>query len=523
MDEKTVDGHALEQAHDALYAEDPSHIAQRREEDMMDRHRGRLQGGREAQRTLKQQRERPLLTQPLNTTYKCISTISIFALQCYYRNVYVSGIENVPSTTGCIFAANHWNNAVDIGSLLAAAPRKLHFWSKQELFKGPQWTKDFLLAMGCLPVQRNTGKSGSNDALFVLTQKTLQDGGIIAIFPEGTSHNEPELNVLKDGCSFASLQYASSMTDPTDLVPIIPVGVTYEPRKYLWRQNVHVRYGKPISIVEYLPEYEKDKKTAAKKLTAHIRRSLRELTIDAGSFEYLKAATAVQKIVLGYRTASKDIKLLNNLCKLIKGASPAVQEGLDILKQYQTTLKLAKVQDHDIELLKIDGVKNLKSLQISSTIKTAISSLAIAFFYLFHLPAVWYVLRADANEKYKEVKAQTQIFAAPVGLIMTYALWYIALTRVYHPYILHTSATWSNTFIYLVILLFISYTFPVVQDWWSDNFKQYQSLKRVGSLQGSKTDFATILKLRKEVRGQWLQLLSTNPSTPATNEPKKEE
>lgn len=64
---------------------------------------------------------------------------------------------------------------LDIGALIESCPRKVHFWTKAELFKGPPGVKQFMEAMGCLPVKRNsrTGKKESNDTLFQSTIETL--------------------------------------------------------------------------------------------------------------------------------------------------------------------------------------------------------------------------------------------------------------------------------------------------------------------------------------------------------------
>lgn len=463
--------------------------------------------------------DRTLLTETPNIIYRFISSLAVFALQNYYRNVYVSGIENVPKTTGCILAANHWNNAIDIGSILAAAPRKIHFWSKQELFTGPKLAKDFMLAMGCLPVQRNSGKSNSNDSLFVLTKNTLQKGGIIAIFPEGTSHNMTKMGVLKDGCSFASLQYAASTVDPEDLVPIIPAGITYEPRKYFWRQNVHVRYGRPIDIKPFLEGYETDPKSCAKKLTNEICLRLKELTINADSIDILKISTPIQRILLGYRTASMDIKLLNHLNSIISKKEEKVEKAINHLNKYQTLLKENGIKDEDLEFFKHND-SNINLRFLISGLKTLLSSIVIGFYYIFHLPAVLHILKANNREKYTEVKAQTQIFASPIGLLLTYIIWYCLLIYIFYPYVLNISPNWVIKFRYITIFIFLSYTFPLMQDWWNDNYLQLKSFYRIKKyLIFAKNDLKSLYKNRNELKKTWLIIASTK--TPI--ESKKEE
>jgi 1-acyl-sn-glycerol-3-phosphate acyltransferase len=59
-------------------------------------------------------------------------------------------------------------------------------------------------------------------------------GESIGVFPEGTSHTSPHMLPLKDGISWAALEYLSYLSGKAEgvkhdgkKVQIVPVGITY--------------------------------------------------------------------------------------------------------------------------------------------------------------------------------------------------------------------------------------------------------------------------------------------------------
>lgn len=53
---------------------------------------------------------------------------------------------------------------------------------------------------GCVPVDGNS--KNRNVSLFKQTFEVLQEGRVVALFPEGTSHSETHLMKLKHGASW---------------------------------------------------------------------------------------------------------------------------------------------------------------------------------------------------------------------------------------------------------------------------------------------------------------------------------
>ncbi|KPV71947.1 uncharacterized protein RHOBADRAFT_18816, partial [Rhodotorula graminis WP1] len=88
--------------------------------------------------------------------------------------------------------------------------RKLHYWAKSTLF-APGLPRKILLDAGNIPVDR---KTKDNQKLFAASFDALKCGEAIAVFPEGGSCTVHELPALKDGASWAALEYAKNLRDP---------------------------------------------------------------------------------------------------------------------------------------------------------------------------------------------------------------------------------------------------------------------------------------------------------------------
>lgn len=104
----------------------------------------------------------------------------------------------------------------------------MNYWTKADLFANPI-LKQVLLSSGNIPVAR---KSKDNRVLFQGTFEALARGEAIALFPEGTSYTEPRIMQVKDGASWAALEYmkwAHENPDKAARKPlvIVPVGIVY--------------------------------------------------------------------------------------------------------------------------------------------------------------------------------------------------------------------------------------------------------------------------------------------------------
>lgn len=131
-----------------------------------------------------------------------------------------------------LFQAPHASNVTDAYWRPAASQfphrRILNYWTKASLFanKFAAWV---LLSSGNIPVDR---KSKDNQVLFRGTFEALSRGEAVALFPEGTSYTEPAIMQVKDGASWAGLEYTKWAGQNLDKatskeLKIVPVGIVY--------------------------------------------------------------------------------------------------------------------------------------------------------------------------------------------------------------------------------------------------------------------------------------------------------
>ncbi|KAI9096195.1 hypothetical protein DFS34DRAFT_158095 [Phlyctochytrium arcticum] len=458
---------------------------------------------------LDQYADRPLLHEKRasNLVYRVISSWVNFAMSTFYRHTFVSGLENMPHDRGCILAANHWNMAIDIGALIQSCPRKVHFWTKAELFKGPPGLESFMHAMGCLPVKRNSrsGKAESNESLFSDTTENLIKGGVIAIFPEGTSHHTPHLTVVKDGTAWAALQFASTAPNAADYAPIIPVGITYEPDKTRWRTDVHVRYGKPIDVAPYVQEFKTDPKNAVKKLTTELDHALRKLTANAADWAALDLASKARQIALGKESARRDVAIFNTIAEAFHSSNLIINSAQERLTGYWAQLRSVGLQDGDVE----SSFTTLPWLMIILAFNVwlaFLSTVAIAPSFIIHLPALLLLGILAKREKFEESKAQLQIFSAHVIVPLSYGVWFFLLKDIL------ILDTWATVFWFFFGLTFFGYIYPGLEDIRRETYTsaaQSWRLLVVALRKDQREALETLKKGRKDLREILLKVIKT--------------
>ena len=142
------------------------------------------------------------------------------------------GKENYNLKAPYIAMSNH-NSALD--PLILAYPCKRYefrFVGKKELVK-VKWIGDLLnKGLHMITIDRHN----SDMAAMRQCVKTLRDGYVLGIFPEGTRHHEDLMSEVETGAAVLALRAK---------VPILPVYIQSKPK--LFRVN-HVYIGKPMDI-----------------------------------------------------------------------------------------------------------------------------------------------------------------------------------------------------------------------------------------------------------------------------------
>jgi len=212
-------------------------------------------------------------------------------LRLFFRRIEVEGTEHVPLQGPVILVVNHPSALVDPLFLLCFAPRPVSFLAKAPLFRMPV-VGLFVKAFGSIPVYRrqdSPSDMAKNRETFERASALLSRGGSLALFPEGASHDQPQLLALKTGAARIALGTASQAEAPLD---IVPVGLYYTWKK-TFRSAALLSFGAPIRVDSRGRDAKGDPPAeVVRELTASIERALREQTVQ---YETWEAADLVRR------------------------------------------------------------------------------------------------------------------------------------------------------------------------------------------------------------------------------------
>src|SRR5262249_7311673 len=192
-------------------------------------------------------------------------------LQSFFREVVISGMENLPRDRPALIVANHVNSLVDPMLLIGFLPLRPRVLAKSTLWSHP-FVRPFLALVGALPVyRRGEAEVSRNSHTFASCVAYLAAGGTIALFPEGTSHNCERLQPLKTGA--ARIALAAQAAHPELGLQIVPVGLHYE-AKDRFRSRVLVRIGPALEARDEANPLPADRVRAVRALMARLQLAL---------------------------------------------------------------------------------------------------------------------------------------------------------------------------------------------------------------------------------------------------------
>lgn len=217
-----------------------------------------------------------------------ITSFFRLCLRIFFRRIEIQGQERIPRAAPAIFAVNHPNGLVDPLFILCYAGRPVSFLAKAPILRYPVvgWLARELDTIPVYRKQDNT--AGSNEETFEKSRDVLRRGGGIAIFPEGTTHDDPRLRELKTGAARIALSAGVGE------VFAVPTGIYYT-AKHVFRSEALVVFGEPLRIVS-----DGDTNPAeVEALTDAIDAGLDAVTVQADSHAALDLIARAEDIFTG--------------------------------------------------------------------------------------------------------------------------------------------------------------------------------------------------------------------------------
>jgi glycerol-3-phosphate O-acyltransferase/dihydroxyacetone phosphate acyltransferase len=239
-------------------------------------------------------------------------------VRVFFSDLEVTGASSVPAEGPVLVVANHHNGLVDGLVLLAALPRYPRFLGKSTLWRVLP-LRPFLALAGAVPVHRvadrelehalpaaspTPGRPAGNDDAFVRCRSLLAAGGLVAVFPEGVSHDEPHLQSLRTGAARIALGAAGE--DGVTGLSVVAAGLVYDD-KAVFRSRTLVRFGPPRPLDPVVEAWRADPPAGVRALTARMAEDLRAVAPDFAGAEEAARCLAVADLVVGRPGTAGDL------------------------------------------------------------------------------------------------------------------------------------------------------------------------------------------------------------------------
>ena len=353
---------------------------------------------------------------------RIIHAIISIALRLFFRRIESVNVERVPPTGALLFVLNHPNGLVDPALIFVSMPRRVSFLAKSTLYDNPIGA--FLLrTFEILPIYRRidaTVKSESNAVTFDNCFELLERGRCIAIFPEGISHDEPQLQKIKTGAARIALGAAEKIPDSRFQIPdseqvqtshspftvhhsslkIVPVGLYYT-SKTSFRSEALISYGEVFDVEAVtLDANGEPPREAVLQLTAKIEKSLRDVTLNLETESELDAVlkaealfSSVFKNLIFKQTLTQTVGRLQNLAAkyafLEKNDPQKMRELNAKITRYENNLKASGITTESLSVLQHPTWYVFRYLVLRVVFLTAFAPLAIVG-AIIHSPAYFF-------------------------------------------------------------------------------------------------------------------------------------
>jgi glycerol-3-phosphate O-acyltransferase / dihydroxyacetone phosphate acyltransferase len=207
--------------------------------------------------------------------YRAIKRIVKFALFVFFKQIVVSGKENIPKEGPLIIVANHPNTFMDPLIIASLTKQRIGFIANASIFSNKILIA-FFRYFHVIPIFRKKdiapGEKPDNKASFLKCHEYLAEGRTFLVFPEGSSYYELKLREIKTGTARIALSFEEQKNFESNL-KILPIALDYS-NSLQFRSMVSVTVNPPLSTADYKESYLRDEFESVRLLTEDIRKEL---------------------------------------------------------------------------------------------------------------------------------------------------------------------------------------------------------------------------------------------------------
>lgn len=345
-------------------------------------------------------------------------------VRVFFRTVEVDSVDRIPPSGPVVLVANHTNGLVDGLLLMAALGRCPRFLGKSTLFRIPVlWP--FLKLAGVIPVCRaiDAVAGDGNISAFATSRTVLAHGGVVAVFPEGISHDERRLQPLKTGAARIALETA--FDDGIDDVVIVAVGLTYD-AKARFRSRALVDAAPPIGLDGLADSYRADPHAAVRTLTGAIAAQLSSVSPTYSSWAeadlYARIAEVLVRTPGSSLPADTRMTAQTEVASRLAAAQPDTEHAPDDLRAAFATYQ------RDLDLLGLDDAQvtadyprgRLPRAILWAVVKVVVAFPVAAIGVAVHVIPFEIVKQLAKKPNNEGIKATVKVIGCFVCFLLTY-------------------------------------------------------------------------------------------------------
>jgi 1-acyl-sn-glycerol-3-phosphate acyltransferase len=358
-----------------------------------------------------------------------MSRLARLLVRVFFRQVELHNGDRLPARGPVVLVANHLNGLVDGLLLMATLRRYPRFLGKSTLFKIlPLWP--FLRFAGVIPVYRVIdGAAGDHNAsAFATCHRILARGGMVAIFPEGISHDESMLQPLRTGAARIALEARAG--SGMEGVVMVAVGLTYD-AKARFRSRALVRVAEPVPVARWAAAPRRDGGDAVRQLTDDMAEQLTTVSPTYTSWEQAARLARVAEVVVRLPQGGPpaEVDLVDQVAVTERLAS--AEEGRVREAQMRDLLASYATYERDLELLGLSDAQvaakysqgGLRGALAWSMLKVALALPAAAIGVVVHIVPFQIMKRLAQKPTNEGIKATVKL----LGCFALFTVVYVAL------------------------------------------------------------------------------------------------
>ncbi len=379
----------------------------------------------------------------------------------YFSRIERFHRERVPATGPILFTSNHPNSLTDAFVIGTSVPRKVNFVATVRLFH-LRSVRALLRRLGVIPINRVKDDPRAMRTVmdtFEACFRVLECGEAVGIFPEGVTHDDPQLRAPKTGAARMALDLEHRHGGGLGL-QIVPVGLTFS-AKETYRSQALVNFGEPIRVADFLGGYAERRHECIQALHAGIQQRIQTLMVHLRHLERARIVHAVKRLYLDRLQIANtvihepvtpqagELLLTQAIARAVDAAyakhPDRVEEFVRRLDHYEGWLKRLHLSD---EVLAHFPDRERMAVQSAGWIVFGLVGAPVAFYGWLHRCIPYACLHIIVRRAAKQPADKTHVSSATIlGGVVGFTAFYFLCAAVFHSFF-----GWPATFWYALSL-----------------------------------------------------------------------